>query len=231
MEKLTTFTIALSSDNPVYVAGSNVEGKVILELNEPERTQGIRITLSGIAYVKWRETELNRRRSDRELEIINYFDSQAIFKDITLQLWGNGDTEEISAGKYEFPFKFQLPDDLPTSFESGSIKELIRYRNVDTQGLCGYIRYFLKASVLRSSKFDHVVKKAITVLEILDINQPHMKQPLSSSKEKTLGCLCCASGPISLSVMTDRVAYCPGESIAISTEIENHSSRIMTTAV
>ena len=46
--------------------------------------------------------------------------------------------------------------------------------------------------------------------------------------EKTLCCLCCASGPISLSVITDRGGYCPGESIAISTEAENHSNRRIT---
>jgi len=51
---------------------------------------------------------------------------------------------------------------------------------------------------------------------------------LSSSGEKTLCCLCCASGPVSLSAKTDRGGYCSGESIAITTEAENHSSRRVT---
>ena len=46
--------------------------------------------------------------------------------------------------------------------------------------------------------------------------------------KKTFCCLCCASGPISLSVKTDRGGYCPGESIAISTEAENHTNRRIT---
>jgi len=49
--------------------------------------------------------------------------------------------------------------------------------------------------------------------------------PLSNSNEKTLCCLCCALGPVLLSVTTDRGGYCPGESITISTEAENHTSR------
>jgi len=37
MGKITAFNIYLSGNNPIYVAGSNVEGKVILELNEPKK--------------------------------------------------------------------------------------------------------------------------------------------------------------------------------------------------
>ena len=63
---------------------------------------------------------------------------------------------------------------------------------------------------------------------LTDINTRQLTVPLSRSIEKTLCCLCCASGPISLSVKTDRGGYCPGESIAISTEAENHSNRRIT---
>ena len=133
-----------------------------------------------------------------------------------IQLCGNGrDSQELAAGRYEFPFKFQLPSNLvlPTSFESHT----------------GYIRYSLLARISRSWKFDHTTTRAITVNEIIDINTPQLTASLSSSNEKTLCCLCCTSGPISLSVKTDRGGYCPGESIAISTEAENHSNRRVTT--
>ena len=101
---------------------------------------------------------------------------------------------------------------MPTSFES------------DT----GYIRYSLLARIRRSWKFAHTTTRAITVNEIIDINTPQLTVPLLRSNEKTLCCLCCASGPISLSAKTDRGGYCPGESIAISTEGENHSNRRIT---
>ena len=241
MGKIAAFTISLFGDNPAYAAGSNIEGKVILELNEPKKVQGICITLSGIAYVDWREDRPesghgahdhhhhrhHHHHGHSQMNTIHYHDSQAIFNDIVLQLWGNGrDAQEIAAGKYEFPFKFQLPSDLvlPTSFESGMLHARLQ-RNARGHG---YIRYFLAASMSRPWKFNHVAKRAITVVETIDTNLPHLKQSLSSSNEKTICCLCCASGPISLSAMTDRGAYCPGESIAISTEVENHSSRRIT---
>ena len=62
---------------------------------------------------------------------------------------------------------------------------------------------------------------------IVDINTPQLTT-LSSSNEKMLCCLWCASGPISLSVTIERGGYCPGESIAISTGAENHSNKGIT---
>ena len=208
MGKLKLFVINLTANNSVYFAGSNVEGSVSLELSEPKKTQGISIVLSGKAYVHWTE-------SRGQNQTIHYSNTQIIFNDVFLQLWGNGgDSQELAAGRYEFPFKFQLPSDLvlPTSFESR----------------IGYIRYSLLARISRSWKFDHTTTRAITVNEIVDVNTAQLTSSLSSSNEKTLCCLCCASGPLTLSAKTDRGGYCPGESIAVSTEAENHSNRRVT---
>ena len=38
-----------------------------------------------------------------------------------------------------------------------------------------------------------------------------------------MGCLCCVSGPLSMTVYTDRGGYCPGESIGVSAVINNNS--------
>ena len=215
MGKPKLFAINLSGNNVVYFAGSNVEGSVSLELSEPKKTQGISIKLSGTAYVHWTERRTTGSGDDRRTETVHYSDTQIIFNDVFMQLWGSGrDSHQLAAGRYEYPFKFQLPSNLvlPTSFESHG----------------GYIRYSLLARIHRSWKFDHTTTRAITINEVVDINAPQLTVPLSSSNEKTLCCLCCASGPISLSVTIDRGGYCPGESIAISTEAENHSNRRIT---
>ena len=212
MGKPKLFVISLAGNSSVYFAGSNVEGSVSLELSEPKKTQGISIVFSGKAYVHWTEQYTTGSGNNQQTHTVHYSDTQIIFSDVFIQLWGNGkDSQEFAAGKYEFQFKFQLPSDLvlPTSFESH----------------IGYIRYSLLARIQRSWKFDHTTTRAITVNEIVDINTSQLTAPLSSSNEKSLCCLCCASGPISLSVKTDRGGYCPGESIAISTEAENHSNR------
>ncbi|XP_065905680.1 arrestin domain-containing protein 3-like [Dysidea avara] len=213
MGKLNIFVITLAGSNPVYFAGSNIEGNVIVELSEPKKIQGISIVLSGQAYVHW--TEQYSTDSGRSSYTEHYSDSETIFNNIMIQLWGDGkQSQNLVAGRYEFPFKFQFPSDvvLPTSYE----------------GYNGYIRYALTATMSRSWKHNHTTKKAITVNEIIDINTCRLVTPLSRSNEKTVCCLCCASGPISLSVTTDRGGYCSGESIAISTEAENHSNTRVT---
>ena len=215
MGKPKLFVINLSGNNSAYFAGSNVEGSVLLEISKPKKTQGIRIVLSGEAYVYWTEQRTVTYGNTTTSQTVYFTDTQIIFNSMFIQLWGNGkDSQELAAGRHEFPFKFQLPSNLvlPTSFESHT----------------GYIRYSLLARISRSWKFDHTIEIAITVNEVIDINTPQLTTPLSRSNEKTLCCLCCASGPITLSVTIDRGGYCLGESIAISTEAENHSNRRIT---
>ena len=224
MGKPTLFTINLAGGNSVYFPGSSVEGNVLLELPQAKKVQGISIVLTGKAYVYWkvRRSEQHtsgsgdKRETYRESYTVHYSDTQDIFNDMFIQLWGDGrNSNQIAAGKYQFPFKFQLPSDLvlPTSFEGQQY---------------GYIRYSLTSRMQRPWKFDHVATKAITINELIDINTPRLTAPLSSSNEKTLCCLCCTSGPISLDVSIDRAGYCPGESVAISTAAENHSNRRVT---
>jgi len=212
MGRIKLFLITLAGNNSVYYSGSNIEGNVVLELSEPKKMEGISVTLTGQAIVKWSEQRTTGSGDIQHTECVNHYDSETILNSVSIQLWGDGtSSQELAAGRYEFPFKFQLPSNtvLPTSFESH----------------IGFIRYQLSSTISRSWKFNHTTKRTITISEVVDTNTPELGAELSSSKEKTLCCLYCTSGPISLSVTTDRGGYCPGESIAIRAEVENHSNR------
>ena len=50
------------------------------------------------------------------------------------------------------------------------------------------------------------------------------QQPCQMSEDRNVGCLCCKSGPLSVTVYTDRGGYCPGEAIGVSAVINNHSN-------
>jgi len=50
------------------------------------------------------------------------------------------------------------------------------------------------------------------------------QQPCQISEDRNVGYLCCVSGPLSVTVYTDRGGYCPGESIGVSVVINNHSN-------
>ena len=106
MGKLKKIAITLTGDNPVYFAGSNIEGNVIVILSEPKKITGISIVLFGQAYVHWTES----RNTGQHTETVHYSDSETILSPVSIQLWGNGkDTRELTDGGFSFPFKYQLP--------------------------------------------------------------------------------------------------------------------------
>ena len=60
----------------------------------------------------------------------------------------------LSPGIHYFPFSFMLPPNLPSTFESD----------------IGNVRYFIKAVIVRSWKWNHKVKQHFMVNGILDLN-------------------------------------------------------------
>ena len=212
MAKPKLFIITLSEENLVYFSGSSVEGSVVLELSAPKSAQSISITLSGTGNVRWTETYTTGSGEHRQTHTIVHSDTQSFFTDMKKRLWGTDtESQELAAGRHEFPFKFRLPmnSTLPTSFESH----------------LGHIRYSLVATMRQSWEVEHTsTTRAINVNEVIDINTPSLREPLSGSNDKNLCCLWCTSGPISLTAKIDRGGYCPGESIAISIEAQNHSN-------
>ncbi|XP_034095919.1 arrestin domain-containing protein 3-like [Gymnodraco acuticeps] len=95
------------------------------------------------------------------------------------------------------------------------------------EGKHGSVRYWVKAELHRPWLLPVKVKKEFIVFEHIDINTPLLLSPQAGSKEKTLCCWFCASGPISLSAKIERKGYTPGESIQIFCEVENSSSRVV----
>ncbi|ESO88266.1 hypothetical protein LOTGIDRAFT_165704 [Lottia gigantea] len=120
------------------------------------------------------------------------------------------DSAMLPAGINTYPFQFQLPGNLPSSFE----------------GQYGYVRYWLKSTIDQPWKFDHTTKTAFTVICLLDLNrEPTASEPRQGHDEKTLCCWCCKSGPISAVFRIDRGGYVPGEAITLNVEINNSSNR------
>ena len=65
-----------------------------------------------------------------------------------------GESFDLMSGKYEYLFTFRLPNELPSSFE----------------GEHGWVRYTLKATVVRPWRSNYEIKVPITVNTIVDLN-------------------------------------------------------------
>jgi hypothetical protein len=215
-----SFLIKLDNGDKPFFPGQSINGKVVLHCREKKKVRSIHLNLVGRAYVKWKEerTETttggginDHTTSSRTVTVT--FKAEESYFNFRVKLWGEEGrgSQRLEAGNYEFPFSLQLPSSpMPSSYESGF----------------GNIRYWLEARLDRPWKFDHVTKFAFTLLERVDLNayRDNLIRPLRFENQKTICCLCCQSGPVSLAVSIDRGGYCAGENILVTARVENNSN-------
>ena len=222
--KPALFVINLHSTSRYYYCGSTIEGTVVLELTHPRNTPGIMIVLRGESYVYWTgwENTIRGRGVYQKWSNARCGSSNKIINDLVVQLFGNNRTVDyIGAGRHEFPFRLQVPSDttLPSSYT---------YDRPTSGSPTGCIKYTLEASFFQSQDVTYTTQVEIPVNEIANTNLPYLASPLSLSKTKSGCLLCCNIGPVSLSVKTNQGGYYPGDSILISLEARNNSSRRIT---
>ena len=209
-----TFVIELDGGDKVFSPGDNLTGRVIAQTVDEKKLRGIYLTLKGQGYCHWSETYTTGSGDNQQTHTRYYTDVEPYF-DFRVNLWGgSGDSQILPPGRYEFPFSLQLPNvPLPSV----------------TEGFYGHIRYWLEARMDRPWKFDHVTKRAFTILERVDLNKAaeDLTIPRRGENQKTLCCLCCKSGPITVTVSTDRGGYCSGESILVTAHVENLANKNM----
>ena len=128
----------------------------------------------------------------------------------------NAPNHELSPGSYQFPFALTLQPSgrpLPPPFE----------------GPIGHIRYEVEATIVRANalKPDKRITARVAVAPVVDPNiVPYVRLPKVLQVEKTLSCLCCASGPVSLTARVPRTGFCiVQDAIPFEVDIENGSNR------
>ncbi|KAJ1179594.1 hypothetical protein NDU88_004828 [Pleurodeles waltl] len=201
---LKTFTVLLLEDEgrSGYAGGESVRGQVILELGSELSFLALRIRASGGARVSLTESRHNTVNEEKA----NYLDLTHTLKE------SGAEGVTLCAGKHEFPFSFQLPQvPLVTSYS----------------GKYGSIAYYLVSILEQPYASVQSARREFQVIHHIDVNLPSLLAPVSKCKEKVVGCLYFASGPISLNAKIDRNGYCNGEAIRIYAEIENCSSRLI----
>lgn len=210
---MKNFTIRLN--NPpqgVYFPGTTVSGVVVAENDEePKAYRMIQVVLNGEARVRWSESSGsgNNRRTT------NYYGNETFIQCHSV-LWdkdrdaGGG---MYPVGTYHYQFSFQLvAPKLPPTHE----------------GHTGRITYSIDATVHKEGalKLNQKVSAPITVINAVAISHPSLQQPRSMEEQKTVCCLCCASGPIVVTATVQRTGYCVGrDSIPFEVTIENGSNR------
>ncbi|KAL3866415.1 hypothetical protein ACJMK2_043716 [Sinanodonta woodiana] len=204
--------IIFNNASQVFYPGQIVDGTVQLTVVESLKMREIRLAFTGDANVKW--TELING-SHGEINTAVYRSHEIYFNSTVpvLQKEANQLRDiTLRKGVYNYPFKFQLPLNIPSSYEA----------------VIGRVRYAVVVSVEKPWAFDLVTMGPFTVVSLLDLNKlPNVAKGGTVADEKTLCCLCCKSGPIRAKITTDRLGYVPGEAIKFRAEIINLTNRQM----
>lgn len=210
METIDLFAVEIYGDGSFY-PGEVIYGDVYLKTNEELTLREIRVEFYGEAKVYWTEAARSGRR--KRLGMRDYTNYEQ-YLNIAATVYGKapgqvGPNPTLSAGEHSFPFEFRLPEEnLPTTFE----------------GKHGHVKYWLKAILDRPWKEDKTVVEAFTVIERVDVCQPEFLRPSQIQEDRSMGCLCCVSGPLNVTVRTDRGAYCAGELMTVTVYANNQTS-------
>ncbi|XP_003226319.1 arrestin domain-containing protein 4 [Anolis carolinensis] len=212
-----------AEDGGAYCGGEAVSGWVALQLAAPAPLRALRLRAAGEASAAWREgPHAPGPGGEPPPSPGTRMQARAVCLDLRQTLLGREEeagSEEgdeglilLEAGKHEFPFSFQLPQQpLATSFT----------------GKYGSIQYFVEAILERPMAPTQSVKREFQVISHIDVNSPLLLTPARQCQEKMVGCWFFTSGPVSLSAKIERKGYCNGEAIPIYAEIENCSSRLI----
>ncbi|VDO94332.1 unnamed protein product [Soboliphyme baturini] len=115
------FDIRFDNADGVYYAGEKVIGCVVLQLNEEQKISEVLLELKGGAKTYWTKHSGKSRKHYRDSE--PYFCEQ--FNTAYTHAFGGAKDRSLPKGRHDIPFTYQLPDNLPSSFE----------------GDFGYVRY------------------------------------------------------------------------------------------
>jgi len=119
---------------------------------------------------------------------------------------------ELPAGEHQFQFFFDIPTDIPSSFN----------------GNFGCIKYTAEAKANLAAGNDIDCKKTFTVHNNMNVSYlPDTNVRIEKEGSKYICCFCCRTGPITCRCWLPKQGYKVGEQIPFSAEIENLSSRSM----
>ena len=192
------------------IPGSELSGVLSFRVTEAKSYKYAKISLFGRAHVHWSETT-----GTGEHRTTRYYSATREYLNLHVLVWSQQQAPngKLHPGPYSFPFQITIPNQrLPPTFgrKNGT----------------GSILYGVEGRIGTGAlKFDHVVQAELPFVEVVDINFPRLQAPARREVTKTICCLCCASGPITLSVEIPRTGFCIGEVIPLSVNLENGSNR------
>ncbi|XP_047740320.1 arrestin domain-containing protein 17 [Hyalella azteca] len=194
-------SVFLEPHQDIYFPGQAVMGQVKVQSSSDTSCRAIVVEFKGKAKVHW---------SVKEGDNTKHFTSREEYFKFKTSLWSSRSSEKLSSGNHAWPFNFQLPFNIPSSFE----------------GTVGYIRYSIKANADIPMGVDHKKKIFISINCPFDLNcSDSARVPLVIQTSDTSCCLCCVRGPVDINVRCVHSGAVVGEGYRVRGEVTNNGSK------
>ncbi|XP_035716283.1 arrestin domain-containing protein 3-like isoform X2 [Folsomia candida] len=205
--------IILDKQYATYTAGESVSGVVVVTSNVTKDPTSIRIKFEGKAAVNWPVVRV-QRMGEKVHYLTNYATDEELYftEEITLLPSENDKPSEHSG--LQFPFTYQLPLGLPTSFRRPKGRVFYTIEAIPTSDLS------LNEDIAPAELAFIVTGKLNLTREILS----SLNNPVQIGDTKKLG-LFRGSGNIGFTFKLEKSLFAPGEFIGFSANLENHSKK------
>ncbi|ODM90136.1 Arrestin domain-containing protein 3 [Orchesella cincta] len=219
-----TIFINFENNLTAFYPGQTIRGKVTLQNDSDAKTKGLTLIFFGETEVYWTESAartdtVSPHRQPQQTSLRRHvqreYRNQETFLCHEILLHGHsaqGRKDEefiISPGIREYPFAFQLPMALPSTF---------------TESAFGFVKYTAEAKLSRSMfRYDRF-EKEFFINGILDLNFiPNVFLPIGQDKRVEFGWPCCSDAYMTLDLKLEKSGFVPGEQIRFSGMVLNFS--------
>uniref|UniRef100_A0A8C3KTM9 Arrestin domain containing 5 n=1 Tax=Calidris pygmaea TaxID=425635 RepID=A0A8C3KTM9_9CHAR len=196
-------------ETEVYLAGSGIDGQLVLNLRSTLVDPIVKVELVGRGYLRWFEEENPEWDYEKSTACTN----QAVYVSKTQ----NFRIEDgwLDPGVHTFDFHFNFPPSIPSTFNSK----------------IGCISYFVQGTCCSGQV---VLAKEERCLLLQGINSAcfaflfnlSMQAPLVVEAKKDIVYFCCfRRGSVILRISLEKNIFCPGETIVFMTDIANRTCK------
>lgn len=202
-----SFSIKLDQSSDIFRTGEVVSGRAKFHVSDYLQSDGAYIELIGEGSVSWCETARYDDDEPRKARTVWYSSSETYVEErITLIDLPDHICEP---NYYDFPFRFLLHNNLPSSFI----------------GKYGKVEYKLRCTIKRPWKLSLKKTLPFSLVSPADLNQITQAQsPIRTVNSKNFGALFFKSAPLSVKIRVPKTGHVPGDNILVDLFVDNQSS-------
>jgi len=200
--KTDLMSIYVQTDDPYCNPHGLVKGSVYIQTYQTVDSGGIDLVIKGTEKVKWEELKSGPQPAHDSKITEKIKEKNVIFNFAAKLLQAAG---RLNPGQYQFPFSFQLPDQIPGTFS-------IKYGGCE-----GRVKYSLKATLISGIRQDLRYKTEFIVRQ-----NPFMANNNATLNQEKAVCVCCLpKGRCRLECSFESDSYQPGQEAYVKCQADN----------